>query len=590
MRIVVIQGSARNENNCPGQNGKTFLLVDHVIANASKGVTFDRIDLSIDANTVRVQPCKACVSTANGYHCHMPCSCYGPKAINKSQRKIPDFMHDEKVYDRLSRADGFIVFSPVNWYAPSTQVKAFFDRLVCVSLTLTRDQAVGFGIGKDPDKTRAAYKAKKYDKFLKNHLDGKVGAFYSHGDNGADDYIRAPIPKALNIVKEKTLSPGPRESMMPQVWQCRYSGIWVPDELVVGITFGEGTGYPDNHDRMAAQKEMFDQATQLVERLIVTIKMRKNPETVVDKSEPMKKAFIPPAFRDKRHDGQMFGRDRFPLEKNSIMKLVTQKPPAWSTNRYLDRPIFTAKGAVADLGLDPATSSSWAQHIDALVKNSAHEGELRQAFFERALNEGLNPTLRQTLFQRTRSLYGNRMMKAQVYSLDDVQKALTLSQPAPEPESERFVIKAGRGGNYHRRVPHESGKGFRYYYDPSKYAERKDAHMSGEEMTKYSMGQELSRALTGAGSKGCGIEELHGLAKKYGGKELSGLLKDRCMEKTGDVSFMGGRFYAKPKAAEPAEPKREPAVKKPKAEKPEPEKLEKKKKKPPVKKAKGRNP
>lgn len=276
MRIVVIQGSARNEKNCPDQDGKTRYLTDHVMAHSPAGVELDFIDLSVTPKGPPVAFCKACVSTAGGYHCHWPCSCYGPKAINLGARKIPDLMHAQKVYDRLQKADGFILFSPVNWYDVPSQVKAFFDRLVCASLALTRNDAVKLGLNKNATKTRAAYKEGRYDHLLKNRLEGRVAAFFIHGDNGADDYTRASVPPALNLAEEKLNGRMPSEAVHGIVDTCRYMGIWVPDDLVLGLVYGEGTGYPENHDRAVEHHDFFQKAESLMQRLIEVIKEKRS--------------------------------------------------------------------------------------------------------------------------------------------------------------------------------------------------------------------------------------------------------------------------------------------------------------------------
>jgi len=283
IKIVIIQGSARSEESCPGQNGKTKEIVNQSIKQLPDYVDVELIDLSVSSKNPIVQPCKGCVSTSNGFHCHWPCSCY-----SKDDKEHPDFMHDHDVYKKLEEADGFAVFCPVNWYSVPTQVKAAFDRLVCANLTITVDNAnklYGKTDIKNPKKTRASEKSGKYSHLLKNHLEGKVAAFFIHGDNGGSDYINFAKNKYKEISHEPPdslishwedeRSSNSSQAIMPLVLQCRYSGIYVPDNLVVFCESGTGIPYSKHNDIYKQNDKLFQDAFKMINNLVKEIRERK---------------------------------------------------------------------------------------------------------------------------------------------------------------------------------------------------------------------------------------------------------------------------------------------------------------------------
>src|SRR5262245_22229402 len=86
-RILIVNGSSRNDQTCPGEMSKTFRLVtlaQEIIAK-EKGFEVEILDLSrLTAEFGRViYPCKACVSTAQPL-CHWPCSCYPNHALGQN--------------------------------------------------------------------------------------------------------------------------------------------------------------------------------------------------------------------------------------------------------------------------------------------------------------------------------------------------------------------------------------------------------------------------------------------------------------------------------------------------------------------------
>ncbi len=285
IKIMVIQGSARNVSNCPGQYGKTRTLLRKAVASLPSHVQVDHLDLSVNEDQSIVQPCKACVSTAGGFHCHWPCDCYSP-----NDKDRPDFMHDNDVYARLEKADGFILFAPINWYSVPTVVKSMFDRLVCANLTITDKQAKDLMDGeiKNPTKSRALEKGGNHDHLLKNHLQGKFAAFFIHGDDGGTDYRekcevttdKPSFPKSytLPVMKSRDehgfegITNSAEQAVMPLVWQCRYSGIFVPDDLIIGIHINKSVGYAEANDAVKQNDKFFKKGESLINRLVKHIK------------------------------------------------------------------------------------------------------------------------------------------------------------------------------------------------------------------------------------------------------------------------------------------------------------------------------
>lgn len=288
VKLLVFQGSPRSEETCPSQDGKTKDIVSQVLSNfwGDPRIKVDVVDLSVKGDGKIIQPCKACVSTSAA-HCHFYCTCYGPM-----NEEVPDKMHDDNIYGRLEWCDAFVVFSPIHWYSVPTSVKAMFDRLVCVNKTITHEQAVamwGEDI-KNPDKTKRFSETDRFKKMAKNHLEGKVGAFFIHGDFGANDYLCKgendaesiedfveeyenceKMPKSLKmnekIIKEEIHWSSPRAAIMPIVNQCRYSGIFVPDDLIDGVIEHVGISYSKAND-LGMSEDAIERANNLIEKII----------------------------------------------------------------------------------------------------------------------------------------------------------------------------------------------------------------------------------------------------------------------------------------------------------------------------------
>ena len=101
MRVLGVTGSPRKEGN-------TDILVDEVLRGAGdSGAKTEKIFL----NDLEIKPCQA------------ECSDYCKETGNC---KINDDMLP--LYDRLYESDVIILGTPLYWYGPSAQLKAFMDR------------------------------------------------------------------------------------------------------------------------------------------------------------------------------------------------------------------------------------------------------------------------------------------------------------------------------------------------------------------------------------------------------------------------------------------------------------------------------
>jgi multimeric flavodoxin WrbA len=126
-RVLLVNGSPRNDGTCPGEISKTWRLAElaREVLEGS-GIQVDLLDLSLVTSEYgrQIHPCKGCVSTAMPL-CHWPCSCYP----NHSLRQTGDWMNE--IYERWVAAHGVIVLTPTHWYQATSPLKLMIDRLVC---------------------------------------------------------------------------------------------------------------------------------------------------------------------------------------------------------------------------------------------------------------------------------------------------------------------------------------------------------------------------------------------------------------------------------------------------------------------------
>jgi intein/homing endonuclease len=198
------------------------------------------------------------------HNCHFPCSCYFKGG------KTTDLLSELNVYELLQDCDAFLIFSPIHWHSLSSQIKTLFDRLVCVNQTLTIDDAkkiMGDNI-KNSKVTGSLSKSGKYDNMLRNHLEGKVAGFWVQGDDGADDYEGKELPESYSDVLDDGFSNNPKSVVMPFVMQLKYSGVFVPDQLIEAFYTNKNMNYYLANQTINKNKEFFDRADNLLENLL----------------------------------------------------------------------------------------------------------------------------------------------------------------------------------------------------------------------------------------------------------------------------------------------------------------------------------
>ncbi|HET6203231.1 MAG TPA: flavodoxin family protein [Planctomycetota bacterium] len=183
-RVLLVCGSPRNDQTCPGEMSKTFRLVTAAreAVEERKGFEVDLLDLSLlTAEYGRViHPCKACVSTAMPL-CNWPCSCYPNHAIGQTQ----DWMNE--IYPRWVAAHGVMIVTPVHWYQSPSVLKLMIDRLVCADGGNPDPTSTG---GKDPARAKALELAGWH---YPKHLAGRAFSVVVHGDAAGVDGLRRSL-------------------------------------------------------------------------------------------------------------------------------------------------------------------------------------------------------------------------------------------------------------------------------------------------------------------------------------------------------------------------------------------------------------
>lgn len=225
-------------------------------------------DLGNVWNREQIRTCNGCVSTSMAL-CVWPCNCY-----EKNSYGQPDLMWNLDLYARLDLADAWAIIGPVNWYAPSSNLKAMFDRLVCMNGGNPREDLIGH---KDPALAIALEQAEQWKELSRNHLEGRTAGFFCYGDGGGDELDASGRPRLL--ARDEWFDPAGepfqdmRDSYAPLVWQCRYSGIEVPDPLWRYIEFGRGVPYSENQaEDMVEQSDVlqaFDAWTDEFRRHVI---------------------------------------------------------------------------------------------------------------------------------------------------------------------------------------------------------------------------------------------------------------------------------------------------------------------------------
>lgn len=240
-RVLVVAGSDRRQYNCPGVDGKARALMLRMADRLPVAWEIDYEDLGNVYRRANIRSCNACASTSMAL-CVWPCNCY-----EKSSRAEPDLMWDLDLYARLDLADAWAFIGPVNWYAPSSNLKLMFDRLVCMSGGNPREDLIKH---KNPELAMALEQSPQWQELSQNHLEGRTAAFFCYGDDGANETDHAGRPKKLRhpayFDAEREPFSDMRDAYAPLAWQCRYSGIEVPDQLWRYQELGAGIPYSLN--------------------------------------------------------------------------------------------------------------------------------------------------------------------------------------------------------------------------------------------------------------------------------------------------------------------------------------------------------
>ncbi len=180
-RILLINGSSRSDQSCPGEMSKTFRLVEIAqrLIERERGFETELLDLSLLTSQYgrQILPCKACVSTAQPL-CHWPCSCYPNHALGQ----VSDWMAE--IYPKWAAAHGVMIVTPVNWYQAPSGLKSMMDRLVCANGGNADPTSTG---GKDPKKAKKL-ELKGWD--YPNHLAGRAFSVVVHGDAAGTETLR----------------------------------------------------------------------------------------------------------------------------------------------------------------------------------------------------------------------------------------------------------------------------------------------------------------------------------------------------------------------------------------------------------------
>lgn len=246
-RILIVNGSARSNQTCPGEESKTWRLAkiaERLIAR-TRGFEVDFLDLSNLTSEYgrQILPCKACVSTAMPL-CHWPCSCYP----NHAMGQVNDWMNE--IYPRWSAAHGVMILTPVNWFQAPSVLKLMIDRLVCADGGNPDPTTTS---GKDPEKAKAV-ELKGWD--YPKHLAGRTFSVVVHGDIEGVETLRRMLTEWLETMG---LIPAGAKSQ-------------------VGAYVGYQGSYATSHDDLDRDKGVQEEVLNAARALIRAVKMLRRGE------------------------------------------------------------------------------------------------------------------------------------------------------------------------------------------------------------------------------------------------------------------------------------------------------------------------
>jgi multimeric flavodoxin WrbA len=246
-RILLINGSSRTDQSCPGEMSKSFRLVTMAkqVISRTRGFEVDLLDLSrLTSEYGRViYPCKACVSTAMPL-CNWPCSCYP----NHAMGQVGDWMAE--IYPRWAAAHGIMIVCPVNWYQAPSSLKLMIDRLVCADGGNPDPSSTG---GKDPKRAKELeLKGWHYPR----HLAGRVFSVVVHGD-------AAGVETLSRILSD---------------WLTDMGLIPAGDSGVVESYIGYYRPYATSHDDLDKEKDFHEEVRNAARSLINAVRLRRRGE------------------------------------------------------------------------------------------------------------------------------------------------------------------------------------------------------------------------------------------------------------------------------------------------------------------------
>ncbi|MBI2535171.1 MAG: flavodoxin family protein [Deltaproteobacteria bacterium] len=241
-RILLINGSSRSDQSCPGEMSKTFRLVTmakEVIAK-THGFEVDLLGLSrLTSEYGRViYPCKACVSTAMPL-CNWPCSCYP----NHAMGQVGDWMAE--IYPLWAAAHGVMIICPVNWYQAPSSLKLMIDRLVCADGGNPDPSSTG---GKNPQRAKEL-ELKGWD--YPKHLAGRVFSVVVHGDAAGVENLRRILTDWLTDIG---LIPAGQSALVG-----RYIGYYEP--------------YATSHDDLDQEKDFHEEVRNAAQSLVQAVRL-----------------------------------------------------------------------------------------------------------------------------------------------------------------------------------------------------------------------------------------------------------------------------------------------------------------------------
>lgn len=242
-RILLINGSSRSDQTCPGEISKSWRLVkmaQEIFAAASLDV--DLLDLSRLSSEFgrQIHPCKSCVATSMAL-CHWPCSCYPNYAVGQ----VDDWMNE--IYPLWVGAHGVMIVTPVNWYQAPTGLKAMMDRLVCAD-------------GGNPDPTSTHGKNPEEAKALElagwpypRHLAGRLFSVVTHGDAAGVEDLRHMLADWLTDMG--LIAAGPKAEL------ARYIGYFEP--------------YATSHEALDRDHDIQEEARNAARTLVEAVQLQR---------------------------------------------------------------------------------------------------------------------------------------------------------------------------------------------------------------------------------------------------------------------------------------------------------------------------